>query len=279
MTLAISDYDAMLNAHYGGRDPAAAIMAGLCAAGKDSGPITPDDLAALDQFHIRGKEATLQLARLAGLTEGLQVLDVGGGLGGPARTLAAEFACDVTVLDLTEAYCRVGEMLTARTGLSERVRFRTGNALEMPCPSESFDVVWTQHSSMNLADKPRLYAEAHRVLRPQGRLALYEIMAGAVQPVHFPVPWARMPSMSFLQPPSEVRTLIAGSGFTEVTWIDVSKLSLAWIHQRQAMASATPTPLGLHLLFGPIIGVMSRNLTRNLEEQRIAVIEAVFARV
>jgi SAM-dependent methyltransferase len=279
MTLVSSDYDAWLNAHYAGRDPATAIMAGLRAAGKDVGPITPDDLAALDQFHVRGKEATLELAQLAGLTEGLQILDVGGGLGGPARTLAAEFACDVTVLELTETYCRVGEMLTARTELSERVRFRTGNALEMPFPSESFDVVWTQHSSMNIADKPHLYAEIHRVLRPQGRLALHEIMAGAVQPVHFPVPWARMPSMSFLRPPSEVRTLIAGSGFTEGTWLDVSKASLAWIHQRQTMAPATPTPLGLHLLFGPVIGVMSRNLTRNLEEQRIAVIEAVFERL
>jgi SAM-dependent methyltransferase len=278
MILAISDYDAMLNAQYAGRDLAAAIMAGLRAAGKDGGPITPDDLAALDQFHIRGKEATLEQAQLAGLTEGLQILDVGGGLGGPARTLAAEYACDITVLDLTETYCRVGEMLTARTGLSERVRFRTGNALEMPFPSESFDVVWTQHSSMNIADKARLYAEIHRVLRPQGRLALYEIMAGAVQPVHFPVPWARMPSMSFLRSPAEVRTLIAGGGLTEVTWIDVSKPSLAWIQQRQAMAPATPTPLGLYLLFGPVTGLMSRNLRRNLEEQRIAVIEAVFAR-
>jgi ubiquinone/menaquinone biosynthesis C-methylase UbiE len=278
MTLTVSDYDTLLNAHYGGRDRAAAIMAGLRAAGKDVEPIDPDDLSGLDQFHIRGKEATLALAQLAGLKAGLHVLDVGGGLGGPARTLAAEFACDVTVLDLTEAYCRVGEMLTARTGLSARVRFQAGSALEMPFAAGSFDVVWMQHSSMNIADNARLYAEVHRVLRPQGRLALYEIMAGAVQPVHFPVPWARMPSMSFLRSPAEMRAPIADSGFSEVTWLDVLNPSLAWIQQRQAMAPATPPPLGLHLLFGPVIGVMSRNLTRNLEEQRIAVIEAVYAR-
>jgi SAM-dependent methyltransferase len=274
----MSDYEKILNTHYGGRDLAAAVLDGLRAAGKEVGELAPDDLAAVDQFHIRGKEATLELAQLAGLRRGLQVLDVGGGLGGPARTLAAEFTCTVTVLDLTIAYCRTGEMLTARTSLSERVRFHVGNALEMPFPSESFDVVWTQHSSMNIADKARLYAEIHRVLRPGGRLALYEIMAGAVQPIHFPVPWARMPSMSFLQPPAEVRRLIADGGLAEVTWLDVSKPSLAWIRQRQAMAPTTPPPLGLHLLFGPVIGRMVQNLTRNLEEQRIAVIEAVFAR-
>jgi ubiquinone/menaquinone biosynthesis C-methylase UbiE len=274
----MSDDARILNAHYAGRDLETAIMAGLRAAGKDTDQLTPDDLAAVDQFHTRGKDATLELAHLAELTAGLQVLDVGGGLGGPARTLASEFGCTVTVLDLTEAFCRVGEMLTARSGLSDRVRFQHGNALEISCASESVDVVWTQHSSMNIADKAQLYAEIHRVLRPGGRLALHEIMAGAVQPIHFPVPWARMPSMSFLQEPAEVRRLIVERGFTELTWLDVSKPSLAWIHQRRTQEPAAPPPLGFHLLLGPVIGRMFQNLTRNLEEQRIAVIEAVFAR-
>lgn len=276
--MAMSDYDRILNTHYGGRDLANAILAGLQAAGKDLQALNPDDLAAVDQLHFRGKEATLELAQLAGLTPGIRVLDVGGGLGGPARTLASEFNCHVTVLDLTEEYCRVGEMLTGRTGLSARVHFRLGSALAMPFPPASFDIAWTQHSSMNIADKARLYAEIRRVLRPHGRLALYEIMAGAVQPVYFPVPWARMPTMSFLRPPAEVRTLIAASGFTEVRWLDVSERCLAWIRQQQATAPATPPPLGLHLLLGPVVSVMSKNLTRNLEEQRIAIIEAVFER-
>jgi ubiquinone/menaquinone biosynthesis C-methylase UbiE len=274
--MAMSDYDRILNMHYGGRDLATAILAGLQAAGKDLQALNPDDLAAVDQLHFRGKEATLELAQLAGLTSGLRVLDVGGGLGGPARTLASGFNCHVTVLDLTEEYCRVGEMLTDRTGLSAQVHFQLGNALAMPFPPESFDIAWTQHSSMNIADKTGLYTEIHRVLRPHGRLALYEIMAGTVQPVHFPVPWARMPTMSFLRPPAEMRALIAASGFTEVRWLDVSEHCLAWIRQQQATAPATPPPLGLHLLLGPVVSVMSKNLTRNLEEQRIAIIEAVF---
>jgi hypothetical protein len=103
-------------------------------------------------------------------------------------------------------------------------------------------------------------------------------MAAAVQPVHFPVPWARMPTMSFLRPPTEMRALIASSGFTEVTWRDVSGPCLDWLRQRLATVPTTPPPLGLHLLLGPVMGVMFKNMARNLEEQRIAVIQAVFER-
>jgi SAM-dependent methyltransferase len=276
--MTVSDQSKILNAHYGGRGLATAILDGLRAAGKADGVLTPDDLAAIDQFHTRGKEATLELAQLARLTPGLRVLDVGGGLGGPARTLAAEFGCDVTVLDLTDDYCRVGAMLTARMDLSQRVRFQLGSALAMPFPAQRFDVVWTQHSSMNIDDKAQLYTEIHRVLRPEGRLALHEIMAGAQQPIHLPVPWARMPSMSFLRPPAEVRALIAERGFAEMTWLDVSTPSLAWLQQRLASAPATPPPLGFQLLLGPAVGRMLENLIRNLQEQRLSIIEAVFTR-
>jgi ubiquinone/menaquinone biosynthesis C-methylase UbiE len=126
---------------------------------------------------------------------------VGGGIGGPARTLAAEFGCTVTVLDLTEAYCRLGEL----TGLSDRVSFRHGSAYDMPLGDGGFDVAWTQHSSMNMEDKERLYAEIRRVLRPGGTLVLHEVVAGPVQPVQFPVPWASDPSISFLRAPEEIR--------------------------------------------------------------------------
>ena len=172
----------------------------LRANGKDPAALTIEDLAPIDQLHARGSEATLELARLAGITAGMRVLDVGGGLGGPARTLASAFGCSVEVLDLTEEFCRAGEMLTARTGLADLVCFRQGNALKMPYPGAGFDVAWTQHSSMNIADKERLYAEIQRVLRPGGRLALHEILAGPVSPIHFPVPWARDPDLSHLRP-------------------------------------------------------------------------------
>jgi SAM-dependent methyltransferase len=257
-----------------------AILGGLRAAGKDPDRLAPEDLASVDQFHIGGREATLELARLAGLAPGLEVLDVGGGLGGPARTLAHDFGARVTVLDLTEEYCRVGEELTRRVGLADRVGFRHGDALAPPFPDASFDVVWTQHSSMNVADKERLYAAVRRVLRPGGRLALHEVMAGPVGEVRFPVPWSPDGGFSFLRPPEAIRGVFAGLGLREVAWVDVSATALAWFRERGAAArgATAPPPLGLHLLLGPAAGAMFANMLRNLEERRIVVIQAVWLR-
>ena len=212
----------------------------------------------------------------------MNVLDVGGGLGGPARTLANEFGCTLTVLDLTEEFCRVGERLTARTRLSDRVTFRLGNALDMPFPANGFDVVWVQHSSMNIAAKERLFGEIYRVLRSGGRLALHETMAGPVTPIHLPVPWARNPLLSYLLPPETVRTLIKRTGFREVAWVDVTKSAVAGVKER--LASIQPTPKGhpslsLHLLFGPDFPQMVQNQMRNVEEDRTVVIQGVFDRV
>jgi SAM-dependent methyltransferase len=145
----------------------------------------------------------------------------------------------------------------------------------VPFEDAAFDAAWTQHSSMNIEDKERLYAEIGRVLRPGGRLAIHEIMAGEEAPPHFPVPWAAVPAISFLRPPEAVRGLIHASGFRECAWQDVSAASLAWVRERLA---APAPPLGLHLLLGAAAGEMLRNVARNLEERRITVVEGVFER-
>src|SRR2546425_3695685 len=162
------------------------ILDALATAGKHLDALTIDDLSPTDQFHGGGKAATVRLAHLAGFAPGTRVLDVGGGLGGPARTLAVEFGCHIAVIDLTESYVRAGAMLTARLGLGDRVTPYVGNALELPFTPGAFDVVWTQNSGMNIADKERLYRGLYRVLRPGGRLAVQEPMAGPGQPLIFP---------------------------------------------------------------------------------------------
>jgi SAM-dependent methyltransferase len=277
-----ADYASSVSGYYGRDDLGSVILDALQAAGKNLDALTPADLAPMDEFHIRGREATLELARLAGLAPTDRVLDVGGGLGGPARTLTSTVGCAVTVLDLTEEYCRVGEMLTARTGLGQLVRFEHGSALAMPFTAASFDVAWTQHSSMNVADKERLYAEIYRVLRPGGRLALFEIIGGPVQPIHFPVPWAPDAAISFLRPREEMRALLRETGFAEVAWVDVTQSSLEWFRRRIAATAtagtAAPPALGIHLLLGPRFGPSFRNLARNLEENRLAVVQAVLRR-
>ena len=176
-----------INTYWGREGLGQAILDALVASGKSLDTLTIDDLAPADQFHGGGKAATVRLARLARVSPGTRVLDVGGGLGGPARTLAVEFGCHVTVIDLTESYVRAAEMLTAQLGLGDRVTHHVGNALALPFDPGTFDVVWTQNSGMNIADKERLYLGFHRVLRPGGRLAFQEPMAGPVQPLIFPV--------------------------------------------------------------------------------------------
>src|SRR2546430_16992830 len=175
----MSGSDAPATNAYWGRDRLEEqVPRALAAAGKDVASVTIDDLAPADQFHGGGKGATERLARLAALKPGTRVLDVGGGLGGPARTLAGQFGCRVTVVDLTESYVRTGAAFTARLGLADRVTHHVGDALALDVGAEPFDVLWTQNSGMNIADKERLYGGFARPPRPGGLLGLHEPKTG-----------------------------------------------------------------------------------------------------
>lgn len=268
-----------VEAHYGPGDLMGAVLAAFGSPGAEPVTPTPDELAPLDQFHLRGTTATRELARLAGLRAGMAVLDVGGGLGGPARTLAREFGCRVVVMDLTGEYCRVGRLITARTGLAARVAFVQGDGTALPFVANHFDAVWMQASAMNIEEKAGLYAECRRVLRPGGRLALQELATGRRVPLRFPVPWARGQALSFLVPPAALRELVSGAGFAECAWADVSAETLAWYGLgQQAAAPAPQSLLGLHSLLGADAGAAGWNLLCNLAEGRIAVVQGVYAR-
>jgi SAM-dependent methyltransferase len=191
---------------------------------------------------------------------------------------ATEVGCRVTVLDLSEEFTRAGAMLTERTGLADRVSHRQGDATALPFDDGGFDAAWTQHSSMNIADKRRLYAEIHRVLRPGGRLAIYEVMAGAAGAPHYPTPWADTPAISFLLPPEEVRAILGETGFRELHWRDVTVPVRERITQQMAGAAQQASPFGLFLVM-PNFAEASRNHVRNLQEGRISVIQAVLERL
>lgn len=272
------EYKQAVNEHYGAWDPETAILNGLRAQGIELENVQPEDLGAVDQFHSGGREATLALAQAANVVAGERVLDVGGGLGGPARTLAQKFGCRVTVLDLTREFIRAGEKLTELTRLQDFVRFQWGSALEMPFEDNSFDLVWTQHASMNIQDKDKLDSEIVRVLRPGGRFAFHDIMAGPNQPIHFPVPWADTPDISFLEPPQVLRERLTALGMRERVWLDETTAALEFAVQRaQAMGQdGAPPALGLHLLMGARFATVFRNIAKNLQEGRIVVVEGVF---
>jgi SAM-dependent methyltransferase len=249
-----------------------AILDALDASGKDVRALTIDDLAPSDQFHGGGKGATVRLARLAELRPGMRVLDVGGGLGGPARTLAVEFGCRVTSIDLTATYVDAAEMLTAKLGLGGRVTHRVANALALPFDDASFDVVWTQNSGMNIADKAGLYAGFRRVLRPGGVLAIQEPMAGPVEPPVFPLMWARDAGSSFLRRPPEMLALIEAAGFAVTAWDDITA---------ETAGSAAPVPPHSiqRIVMGEALDEIIRAGHQNREEGRLVMVQAVFNRL
>lgn len=265
-----------IQTHYTRSDLGEVILAALTKAGKDVNRLTPEDLAPIDQFHIRGRKATLELARVAGLDSSKTVLDVGSGVGGTSRCLAKEFGCRVTGIDLTDEYCRASTILTGRTGLAHLVDCRQGDATDLPFADGTFDVVWTEHVAMNIQNKSRLYAEMHRVLKPGGTLAIYDVLAGPSGPVLFPVPWARTPDSSFLATPDELRRLLVDAGFTVEAWSDTTDAARAWfIALDENIRNEGAPALGFHVLLGQDFSAMARNQRRNLEEARIVLAQIV----
>lgn len=140
--------------HYASNDLIGAIRAGLSAAGKTPGKVKPEDLVAVDEFHVRGRAAMQELAARLNLKPTDRVVDIGSGLGGPSRFLAATYGCDVMGIDLTEAYCRAAAEMARWVGLGGRVAYKQANALSLPFADGAFDVAWTQHVAMNIADRP-----------------------------------------------------------------------------------------------------------------------------
>jgi len=265
-----------IQTHYARADLGEVILAALEKAGKNVNRLMPEDLAPIDQFHIRGRTATLELARAAGLDSAKYVLDVGCGVGGTSRCLAKEFGCRVTGIDLTDEYCRAATMLTAKTGLAHLVDCRQGDATKLPFDDQAFDVVWTEHVAMNIPDKTRLYKEMHRVLKPGGTLAIYDVLAGPSGPVLFPVPWARTPDTSFLVRPNELRELLEGAGFTVTDWSDTTEAARVWfVALAEKIRKEGFPPLGFHVLLGGDFQAMAQNQGLNLQEGRIILAQIV----
>lgn len=256
-----------------------AIVAALDAAGVDRATLRPADLAALDEFHIRGRAATLEIAEALQLTSDTHVLDLGSGLGGPARALVELSGCRVTGIDLTPEFCEVATELSVWTGVADRVRFEVGDATSTGLPDEDVDAALTIHVAMNIADKPALYAEAFRVLRPGGTFVIYDVLQGEGGEPHYPVPWADDPSISFLATPEQMREWLAAAGFQIISEVDSSDESLVWFGQvRERIEREGPPPVSFAAFLGDAFGQMAANQVANLAQQRIRTVTYVCSR-
>jgi ubiquinone/menaquinone biosynthesis C-methylase UbiE len=272
----MSEYQNAVNKQYGRENLSDQVLAALTAAGKDINNLTRDDLMTFDEFHIGGRAETRNLAaRIPNMGPGVKVLDVGSGLGGPARTLADELGCEVVGLDLTEAYCQVAETLTERVGLFDKVTFRQGNALDMPFEDDSFDVVWTQFAGMNIDDKQRLYKECHRVLRGDGYLAFHEVLDGPTPGVIFPVFWADSDEVNFLQSADSIQRTLQETGFQQHEWVDLTQFSTEWFENMLATAPKQPK-LGFKVFVGDDTPQKAAHIIDNLRDGRIIVVQAIY---
>ena len=267
------DANEMVDKQYGIGGLLQKIETGLKLAGKDLDFLKVDDLMPVDEFHTRGRKATREMADMVNLNATARVLDVGCGLGGTARHLAEEYQCNVTGIDLTEEYVTAGTRLTELVGLSDKVGLRYASALDLPFEDDRFDIVWTQHVQMNIADKNRFFSEIARVLKPGGCFLFHDVFRDSGDAPIYPVPWADDESMSVLVTETEARKIVVDVGLVIEIWDDKIQESVEFFKRVLARIEANGhPPLGIHLLLGDNAEDKLRNYAHNLSENRVSVV-------
>lgn len=264
------DLERAVASHYGRPDIAGRIFEALKGAGVDPDRITPEDLAPVDEFHIGGRAASEQVLAKLALDKNDHVLDIGCGIGGTTRYMAQVFGCRVIGIDLTAAFIDAARILSERTGLADRVGFEVASALALPFENATFDAAITFHVAMNIKDRPALYGEAARVLKPQAKFCVYDVMRGKTGAVRYPAPWAATAETSHLTTPDEMQDLLDRAGFSVQETEDRTAAGIAYFRQRLAKTAEGLPSLGLHLLLGPAARESFENVLKGLEDGSIA---------
>lgn len=260
--------------HYRLADLEERLLAALEAHGIPRAGLTADQLGAVDEFHVGAREATAAIAEQWKLRPGMRLLDVGCGVGGPARYFASVHHCDVTGIDLTEDFVRAAQSLTARVGLSDRVHFRQGSAVAMPFESASFDGAYLFHVGMNIAHKNKLFLEIARVLRPGSTLVIFDFMRVGPQEFALPVPWAGTAAENTVATVEEYRSALSAAGFKVTAERSRREFALDFLERMRKRAAEGGAPaLGPQLLMGPDGPLKMRNVAESMQRNILAPVE------
>jgi ubiquinone/menaquinone biosynthesis C-methylase UbiE len=259
--------EAKVAGHYTTGRLEGAILRALSLEGKNSTHLTAADLAAVDEFHVGGIESTRELAAPMQLRPGLRLLDVGSGIGGPARYFAAEHGCKVVGIDLTEEFVEVATSLTRLVKLEQSAEFRVASATQVPFEREMFDRAYMIHVGMNIAGKAGVFRELRRVLKPGGLFMVFDIMRTAAGPIRYPVPWALSDETSFVAEVKDYRGALQGAGFRVVHERGRRAFAIAATERAVARTAQGPSSaLGLHLLMGDKAPTMAKNILTMMQE-------------
>jgi SAM-dependent methyltransferase len=263
-------------AHYGSGELSRRFLDAAAAAGLDVAQLRHADLAVADEFHIGGRQATIDLAEQLDLVPAMRLLDVGSGAGGTSRYLAAEYGCHVTGIDLTPEYVELASELAARTGLTERVSYQVADATDLPVPTGSFDGAFLLHVGMNVAEMVRLCTEVARVLAPGAFFAIYDVMRVGEGQLSYPQPWAGEDAMSFVQTPERYRSCLDAAGFVVNSVRDRREFALAFFRaMRERIAASGLPPLGLQLLMGADFSTKINNMADGVARAVIAPVQMI----
>jgi ubiquinone/menaquinone biosynthesis C-methylase UbiE len=270
--------DAQVAKHYTRGRLEETILRALAESGKDPQTLAPADLAPVDEFHVGGLASTEELAARMELRPDLHLLDVGCGLGGPARYFASEHSCRVTGVDLSEEFVQVARSLTRLVKLDHWVEFRQSSALNLPFDSRVFDRAYMIHVGMNISDKAAAYREARRVLKTGGLFVVFDIMRIADGPIRYPVPWAVSQDTSFVADVIGYRNAMQIAGFRITHERSRRAFAIDFTERTMArMAQTAPPALGLHLLLGDKMPQMAKNILAMMQEGLLEPVE-LFAR-